>query len=125
VRRSRTTGKVAAQITGDIAADFKAITSDGTIASPLKPSGSSLLELYQKLQTVSLVDLKYALNIANKKGNQASAQCWTAIINQIEMDQTANVDDKGQPLPVPDPHLFTDVERLSDVINALGPNSRS
>lgn len=87
-----------------------------------KPS-QDLMALYTKLQAVSLADLKYALNIANKKGNKASAQCWQAIIDQIELDQSANTAADGTPTTAPDPHVFTDVQRLSDVINALGPNS--
>lgn len=113
------------QVTGNIVEDAKANLgiphNSGSVltGNPQK----DLIALYGKLQAVSLVDLKYALNIATKKNNKAAGQCWSAIITQIEQDQTANLDDKGQPLPTPDPHLFTDVERLSDVINSLGPNS--
>jgi hypothetical protein len=85
--------------------------------------GNDLSTLYTKLQAVSLVDLKYALNIANKKNNKAAGQCWQAIIDMIELDQTANLDADGKPLPMPDPRVFTDVERMSDIVNALGPNS--
>lgn len=105
------------QITGNVISDLKANAASGTTPS------QNVIALYEKLQAVSLVDLKYALNIATKKNNMAASQCWTAIITQIEQDQTANLDSNGQPIPTPDPHLFTDVERLSDVINSLGPNS--
>jgi hypothetical protein len=113
----------APKLTGNIVRDIQ--TAKGGTDSPALTGNPSkdLIALYGKLQAVSLVDLKYALNIANKKNNLAAGQCWTAIITQIEQDQTANLDANGQPLPTPDPHLFTDVERLSDVINSLGPNS--
>lgn len=120
------TGSAQAQVpklTGNIVRDIQ--TAKGSTDSSALTGNPSkdLIALYGKLQAVSLVDLKYALNIANKKNNLAAGQCWTAIITQIEQDQTANLDAQGQPLPTPDPHLFTDVERLSDVINSLGPNS--
>lgn len=111
------TTKKPLQITGNVISDLKA-----NAASTTTPS-QNVIAIYEKLQAVSLVDLKYALNIATKKNNMAASQCWTAIITQIEQDQTANLDANGQPIPTPDPHLFTDVERLSDVINSLGPNS--
>jgi hypothetical protein len=110
------------------------MVSGPSVAAPVKlpidPLGlnaakgnSSLMQLYQKLQTASLADLQYALNIAKSKNNKASAQCWQAIIDQIQLDQQANVDADGKPLLAPTPHVFTDVQRLSDVVNALGPNS--
>lgn len=121
------TGSAQAQtprLTGNIVRDIQTAKGGASEGSVLTGNPSKdLIALYGKLQAVSLVDLKYALNIANKKNNLAAGQCWTAIITQIEQDQTANLDANGQPLPTPDPHLFTDVERLSDVINSLGPNS--
>lgn len=112
------------QITGDPIADTKSNLGIGGPGSVLTGNASKdLIALYGKLQAVSKTDLQYALNIANKKNNVAAGQCWTAIITQIDQDQSANLDANGQPLPTPDPHLFTDVERLSDVINSLGPNS--
>lgn len=113
------------QITGNVVEDTKANLGIGSSSGSVLTGNPSkdLIALYTKLQAVSLVDLKYAQNIATKKSNKAAGQCWSAIITQIEQDQQANLGADGNPLPTPDPHLFTDVERLSDMINSLGPNS--
>lgn len=86
-------------------------------------SGDVADDLLGALESKLLPDLKYALNVANGSGDTLTAPCWTAWIAMIEARNKANVDDQGNPLPLPDPALITKFQKLMDIRNALQPTS--
>jgi hypothetical protein len=86
-------------------------------------SGNPVEKLMQALASVTLEDLQYADNIAVAQKNEVAHQCWAAWITLIKAQQSANVDANGNPIQPPTIHLFTDVERAIDLVNALQPTS--
>jgi hypothetical protein len=80
----------------------------------------------QNIVTASTVDLTYASKLAAVANTPASAvrkQCWDAIIVINNQASGQNVKDaSGAVIPKPDPHAFTDVETLAEVIDNLSPS---
>lgn len=86
-------------------------------------TGSPLSDLLGALDAKLLPDLQYALKLANASGSKVTAPCYEAWIAIIEVRQKANLDDKGDPVTLPDPHLITDFEKLVELRNSLQPDS--
>jgi hypothetical protein len=74
---------------------------------------------------VSNADLTYASALAGSAGTASSGirkQCWDAIIKLNQQANGANLKNAdGTVMVKPDPHLFTDVEQLAEVIDNLSP----
>jgi hypothetical protein len=81
------------------------------------------LDLVDKLQKLSLPDFQYALALAKATNNVVSVPCWQAWVDLLTAQQTGVKDAAGQPMTVPDPHVITDVERLSELLANLRPDS--
>jgi hypothetical protein len=81
--------------------------------------------LWGKIVALSNADLSYASALAGSASTNASKvrkQCYDAIIALNQQANGANLKDgSGNPLPKPDPALFTDVEQLAEVIDNLSP----
>jgi len=86
---------------------------DGKI-DVLKPS-----ELLDKLKDVSLADLKYAKAQAKATNNTITLPCWSAWVDLLSKAQQPLVDDDGQPITRPDPHVFSTLESASELLQAL------
>lgn len=80
-------------------------------------------DLLGALEEQLLPDLKYALNLATKSNNKVTGPCYAAWIAIIEARQSANLDDKGNPMTPPTPGLITKFEKLVELRNALQPDS--
>lgn len=80
-------------------------------------------DVLKALDAVVLPDLKYALARAKKTNSTVTAPCYQAWIAIIEARQAATVDDQGNALPEPDPHLITTFEDIVELRNALQPDS--
>jgi hypothetical protein len=106
-------------LTGNIPADI------ANAANPGKPTGrdSPLDALAAKIRKLSLDDFKYAAALAHATGNTVTAPCWDVWVKLLTAQQQPLKGPDGQPLQEPDPHLATDVERLSEMIHQLLPNS--
>ena len=112
--------------TGNIANDIAAAT--GQPAKPPLLTGNvekDLQALWQKIVSASLADLNYAAAMASNANTTTSAvrlQCLKAIITLNEQASGANLKNAdGTPMAKPDPHLFTDVESLAEIIDNLAP----
>ncbi len=84
------------------------------------------LDIWQKITQAALPDLAYASAQASAAGTDTSGvrkQCWDALIraNQQASGQGVKGAD-GTVMTKPDPHLFTDVESLAEVLDNLAPN---
>jgi len=90
-------------------------------AGPVSGIFSSLL---QKMQQITLADLKAANALALAHNNQLGSQCWTAWIAFIEEEQQASTGPDGKPVQLPSPHLIYDVEKVFDLLQALHPTSK-
>jgi hypothetical protein len=89
-----------------------------------KPQGNPLDELARKIAALSLADFKYAAALAHATGNNVTAPCWDEWVKLISAQQQPLTDPAtGAPMQEPDPHLATDMERLSEAIHQLQPNS--
>ncbi len=109
----------ALQITGDVVKDTKANLSLTGNAS------ADLQALWQKIVGSSINDLTYASAMAASANTAASGvrkQCYDAIIKINEQASGANLKNAdGTPMARPDPHLFTDVESLAEIVDNLSP----
>jgi hypothetical protein len=85
--------------------------------------GGPLEELAAKIRKLSLDDFKYAAALAHATGNNVTAPCWDVWVRLLTAQQQPLNGPDGQPLREPDPHLATDMERLSEMIHQLLPNS--
>lgn len=78
-------------------------------------------DLLAKLVEVNLNDLKYAKAQAKLANNTVTLPCWSAWVDLISKSQQPVNDDDGKPLTKPDPHLFTDLEGASELLQAIQP----
>jgi hypothetical protein len=118
--------------------------ADAQVRTPAKPTGNPIVdignaiaggkpqagaqanpldELAAKIKKLSLDDFKYAAALAHATGNNVTAPCWDVWVKLLTAQQQPLNGPDGQPLLEPDPHLATDVERLSEMIHQLLPNS--
>lgn len=108
-------------LTGNIVNDIRQRT-DSTDGVSGGGSGG-LRDIMSAFDSQAKSDLEFALAIAKKSGNQQTAACWQAWLDQIAARQNANVDAQGNPLTPPDPHIITDFQKIMDLRNALQPNA--
>jgi hypothetical protein len=104
-------------LTGNIANDF------GIAAPGSKVTGNPLNDIIGALDAKLLPDLQYALKLASASGSKVTGPCYQAWIDIINVRQKAVSDEQGAPLPMPDPHLVTDFEKLVELRNSLQPDS--
>lgn len=118
-------------VTGDLKKD---LSTDGQnlglippslVVQPTGNASADLQALWTKIVSASNADLAYASKLAAGAGSQSSLirkQCWDAITTLNEQANGLNLKDaSGNAVARPDPHLFTDVETLSEVIDNLSP----
>ena len=119
------TGEVRAQakprLTGNIVQDIEAARQPAGPTTRL--TGNVINDLLGALDAKLLPDLQYALALANASGSKVTAPCYTAWIAIIETRQNAGKNPDGTPIPMPDPHIVTDFEKMVELRNALQPES--
>lgn len=86
-------------------------------------TGNPLQDLLGALDAKLLPDLQNALKLATASGSKVTAPCYSAWIDIIQTRQKASLDDNGQPIDLPEPHIVTDFERMVELRNALQPDS--
>lgn len=80
--------------------------------------------VWKQLQAITLTDLEYANNLAINNQDTIASSCYSALITLIQKSQNANVDPTtGQPMPVPNVHLVTDLENILIIYRELQPTS--
>ena len=80
-------------------------------------------DLVDKIQKLSLPDFQYALAMSKATKNVISTPCWQSWVDLITAQQAPVVDSGGQPVTEPSPHIITDIERLSELLAILRPDS--
>lgn len=118
-------------VTGDLKKDLHTDAENLGIVPPslqVQPTGNAakdLQTLWDKIVAASNVDLQYASALAGSANTNASKvrkQCWDAIIALNQQANGANLKNPdGSAMAKPDPHLFTDVETLAEVVDNLSP----
>jgi hypothetical protein len=118
-------------VTGDLKKDINTDAENlGLVPKSLQvtPTGNvaaDLQTLWTKIVASSNVDLAYASKLAAGANTAASLvrkQCWDAIVALNEQANGLNLKNPdGTPMARPDPHLFTDVETLAEVVDNLSP----
>lgn len=112
-------------LTGDPVKDIKSAFEKET---GVKATGDVPFDLLRALDAKLLPDLQYALKLAQATNSNVTAPCYQAWIDMINTQQTAvqtkNADGTTSEIPIPDPHLITDLERAIELRNALQPDSK-
>jgi hypothetical protein len=80
-------------------------------------------DLAKRIAALSLDDFKYAAALAHATGNTVTMACWDEWVKLISAQQSPLKDAQGNPLEEPPVHLATDIERLSEMIRQMQPNS--
>jgi len=109
-------------LTGDPMRDIGNAVAQGGAPRGGAPA-SPLDELAAKIRKLSLDDFKYAAALAHATGNTVTAPCWDEWVKLLTAQQQPLNGADGQPLKEPDPHLATDIERLSEMVAQLQPRS--
>lgn len=114
--------------TGNVAADIQAAT---TPDKPKLITGNIEKDahaIWDKIVSASNADLKYAsalAGVANTPASQVRKQCYDAILELNTQVNGMNLKDaNGDPLPQPDPKLFTGVEQAAETIDNLSPSGK-
>lgn len=107
--------------TGNIVNDIANATGSRAATAPL--TGAPVTDLENALNAKFLPDLQYALKLATSANNKVTAPCFQAWIDIITTQQKAVQDATGTDLPMPDPHVITEFEKLVELRNALQPES--
>jgi hypothetical protein len=110
-----------APLTGDPIKDLGSAIKEGH--QPSEPHGNPLDEIAQKIAKLSLADFKYAAALAHATNNNVTMACWDEWVKLITAQQQPLTDASGAPLTEPPVHLATDIERLSELIRQMQPNS--
>lgn len=115
--------------TGDLVKDINTAT-----ATPDKPKlitgdmEKDAHALWDKIVAASNADLKYAsalAAVANTPASLVRKQCYDAILDLNTQVNGMNLKDaNGNPLPQPDPKLFTGVEQAAETIDDLAPSGK-
>jgi hypothetical protein len=80
-------------------------------------------DLVAKLGKLALPDFEFALALSKATNNVVSTPCWQAWVALLTAQQKPLVGTDGQPVTEPDPHLATSVEKISELLGALRPDS--
>jgi hypothetical protein len=80
-------------------------------------------DLVAKLGKLALPDFEFALAMSKATNNVVSTPCWQAWVALLSAQQKPLLGEDGQPLSEPDPHLATSVEKISELLGALRPDS--
>ncbi len=109
------------RLTGDPVRDIGNAIKQG---APAPAQGNALDALAEKIAKLSLPDFKYAAALAHATGNTVTAPCWDEWVKLLIAQQQPLLDPvTNQPMSEPDPHVATSMERLSEAIRQLQPNS--
>jgi hypothetical protein len=109
------------KLTGNPLRDIGSAVGQGNQRST--GGAGALDDLAAKIRKLSLDDFKYAAALAHATGNNVTAPCWDVWVKLLTAQQQPLNGPDGQPLREPEPHLATDIERLSEMIHQLLPNS--
>lgn len=105
--------------TGDLIKDIQT-TKQGAQAT----ANEGIDDLVSKLDKLALPDFEFALAQAQASKNDVTLPCWQAWVDLIKARQAAALGADGQPLPLPDPHVITAIERISELLSILRPDSK-
>jgi hypothetical protein len=119
-------------VTGDLKKDLNTdaqnlgLIPKSLVVTPTGNIAADLQTLWSKIIGAADTDLAYASKMAASAATPASAvrkQCWDAIIVVNMQANGQNLKDaNGAVLTKPDPHVFTDVESLAEVVDNLSPS---
>lgn len=111
--------------TGNIVQDIAAATGQPLSIGGQKLTGAAVTDIQNFLNAKFLPDLQYALKLAQASKNNVTADCYQAWIDIITTQENAVLDNQTPPqaLPMPDPHVITEFEKLVELRNALQPES--
>ena len=109
------------RLTGDIVRDLENAKQPPGPTTRL--TGNVINDLLGALDVKLLPDLQYAKALADASGSKVTAPCYQAWIDIINTRQNAGKNPDGTPIPMPDPHIVTDFEKMVELRNALQPES--
>ncbi len=80
-------------------------------------------DLVAKLGKLALPDFEFALALSKATNNVVSTPCWQSWVDLLSAQEKPLTDASGTAVTEPNPHLATDVERISELLGALRPDS--
>lgn len=104
-------------LTGNLGNDLAAATGRTLTGAPVT-------DLQNFFNSKLLPDLQFALKLATASKNNITGDCYQAWIDIIQTQQTAVKNADGTDVPMPDPHIITEFEKLVELRNALQPESQ-
>ena len=107
------------KLTGNIVNDLAAASSTPRPAM----TGAVVTDVQNFFNARLLPDLQYAQKLAMASKNSITADCYQAWIDIITTQQTAVKNTDGTDIPMPDPHIITEFEKIVELRNALQPES--
>ncbi|HEY6258439.1 MAG TPA: hypothetical protein VIY51_21870, partial [Xanthobacteraceae bacterium] len=119
---AQSTSRPKPALTGDPIRDLGNAVKSGQQQSASR-ANETTADLVGKLNKLALPDFEYALAMAKATNNVVSAPCWQAWVDMLTAQQKPLTDAAGQALTEPDPHLITNIERVSELLAALRPDS--
>jgi hypothetical protein len=113
-------------LTGDPIKDIGNAIAGANASGGLENPGTLTPDqLWAKIQSANVNDLKYAKALADNaasSGSKLRSACYGAWITAIEQQQGVGLKDaSGNPLTMPDPHLFSTFEQLAEIADGLAP----
>jgi hypothetical protein len=114
--------------TGNLVGDIQAATTPDKPKLITGDVEKDAHAIWDKLVAASNADLKYAsalAGVANTSASLVRKQCYDAILELNTQVNGMNLKDaNGNPLPQPDPKLFTGVEQAAETIDNLSPSGK-
>jgi len=84
---------------------------------------TAVANLIKNINNIALADLQNAQALANAMPNKVTAPCWTAVVNMVQKQQAVlnppASTTGGTTPPLPPVHVFTDAEKVSELIQSL------
>lgn len=131
-------------LTGDPIKDIQSASAQKK-QEAIANGNQSVEDLVAAIQKLALPDFQYALAMSKATNNVVSTPCWQAWVDLVTAQQSTlmgpgapvldasgkpTVDASGKPvlgpaqvLVEPDPHLFTSIEQISELLANLRPDS--
>jgi hypothetical protein len=120
--RGTAAGRNAAPLSGDPIRDIGNAIKGGQ-QQAVAAQNADTEDLVAKLGKLALPDFEYALAMSRATNNVVSTPCWQAWVDMLTAQQKPLIGPDGQPLTEPDPHLATAIEKISELLGALRPDS--
>lgn len=107
----------------DINNPAKSTANPFVTAAPTDAIDVGGFKITDKILSVVLPDLRYAAALSKQNGNRVTQPCLSAVLKLVDSWSVEVKDDAGNMLALPEPHLITFIEKTSQLLRQLQPDS--